>query len=106
MTRGAQAGTAGRTRIISIDGALPDGQCEPGLGGRRERNCPLLHYFGAVTLFTKKTASPQTERRTPGRTRFLRNAPAVHSLEQIASMVTTYLSQRLLNFVEHGGDRI
>jgi hypothetical protein len=41
MTRGALAGTAGQTRIISINGAVPDGQCERGYGGRRERNCPI-----------------------------------------------------------------
>jgi hypothetical protein len=45
MTRGAQADTAGQTRIISIDGPLPDGQCEPGIGDRLERKCPLDPTF-------------------------------------------------------------
>jgi hypothetical protein len=42
MTRGAQAGTAGPTRIISIDGALPDGQCEPGYADMAGKKGPPL----------------------------------------------------------------
>jgi hypothetical protein len=37
MTRGAQAGTAGQTRITSINGAVPDGQCSYGVNN----NTPL-----------------------------------------------------------------
>ena len=48
MTRGAQAGTAGPTRISSINGRVQAGQSVSGLGDRLERNCPILHKFGAI----------------------------------------------------------
>lgn len=73
MTRGAQAGTAGQTRIISIDGALPDGQCEPGYADTVVKKGPppwgeksginaffraLVNQTGGEDVATGKTAPP------------------------------------------------
>jgi hypothetical protein len=71
--------------------------------------------FWCNNFVHKNTGIPQIVRHRlsvlseePGAYSFLRNAPAKQLLEQAAFMlaVTTGLSQRLLDFVADGGDRV